>query len=143
MSAASCTSLQALEARLQQHAAAASLSEPQQAPAAAAAADDDLLRLLPKGTETHKEKQCAFCLLSGDGGHRGRALKYVRCQRTQPTPPGGRGRKSDGLASKYFAEGTLLQRGANCRTPWWSCRNCANENLRLTEARKRAGRRRY
>jgi hypothetical protein len=53
MSAASYTSLQALEARLQQHAAAASLSEPQQAPAAAA--DDDLVQLLPKGTETHRE----------------------------------------------------------------------------------------
>jgi hypothetical protein len=45
MSAASCTSLQAMEARLQQHAAAASQSEAQQAPAAAAA--DDLVRLLP------------------------------------------------------------------------------------------------
>jgi hypothetical protein len=88
MSAASCTSLQALEARLQQHAVAASLSE-QRAPAAAADDDDDLAGQylqLPKGTETHREKQCAFCKVRGDGGHRGRNTRFHRCRRTQPTP---------------------------------------------------------
>jgi hypothetical protein len=141
MSAASCTSLQALEARLQQHAVAASLSE-QRAPAAAADDDDDLAGQylqLPKGTETHREKQCAFCKVRGDGGHRGRNTRFHRCRRTQPTPPGHAGRKSDGLASRHFADGTLLQPRANCRTPWWACQACADKNLRQVNARSQAG----
>eukprot|EP01049_Picozoa_sp_SAG25_P007786 SAG25_NODE_655_length_6126_cov_12.125270_11_plen_381_part_00 len=77
-----------------------------------------------------------------DSGLGRRTLQFVRCQRTQASAPGAVGRAHDGSVARQFAKGTALQlqkkKKTGVLTPWFSCRKCADENVRLLRAQRAA-----